>query len=169
MKTDYSPSWCSEVNGFIRGVNLVNHASLQMVLLGIWFVALFGNGFVASLKIVTLKIITFSTEYKNVCLLFFSFQIPLPRKSLRRTRFVVPLFLNNIIFLVMSWSLRQEPLSPLIPWVNLFPSGVIFRTSWKPQMWISRISFCRGRHRICPKCVLHVQLASFSFFHQSNS
>ena len=70
MKTDYSPSWCSEVNGFIRGVNLVNHASLLMVLLGIWFVALSGNGFVASLKIGTLKIITFSTEYKNVCLLF---------------------------------------------------------------------------------------------------
>lgn len=93
----YSPSWCSEVNGLIRGVNLVNHASLQMGLLGIWVVALSGNGFVASLKIVTLKIITFSTEYKNVCLLFFSFQIPLPRRSLRHTRFVVPLFLNNNI------------------------------------------------------------------------
>ena len=41
----------------------------------------------------------------------------------------------------MSWSLRQEPLSPFIPWVNLFPSGVIFRTSWKPLMWISSSFF----------------------------
>ena len=90
-------------------MNLVNHASLQMVLLGIWVVALSGNGFVASLKIVTLKIITFSTEYKNVFLLFFLFQIPLPRRSLRHTRFVVPLFLNNIIFLVSLDRLGRNP------------------------------------------------------------
>ena len=42
MGTDHCPSCCSEVNGITRGVNLVNHASVLMVLLGIWFIALLG-------------------------------------------------------------------------------------------------------------------------------